>query len=147
MMRGVVQHGARQRGSSEPSAREREMYRLRMEERQSLREIGESFELSGERVRQLLALHFGLTGWPCVDHDRCALVALGDACRQFREHRGLSLAEVAASADIAVERLVAVEAGQLDADLSLLRSFASSIGIPLSTIVARAEELERRAAM
>lgn len=144
MMRSVVQHGARYSGGK-PSAREREMYRLRTEERRSLREIGERFELSGERVRQLLAFHFGLTGGLAVDGDRSALVALGDACRQFREQRGLSLVEVAGRTGIANDRLTALEAGQLDADIGLLKSLASSVGVPLSTILAEAEELERRA--
>lgn len=144
MMRSMVQHGARHSGGR-PSAREREMYRLRTEERRSLREIGERFELSGERVRQLLVFHFGLTGGQLVDGDRSALVALGDACRQFREQRGLSVVEVAGSAGITIDRLTALEAGQLDADIGLLKSFASSIRVPLSTILAKAEEFEGRA--
>lgn len=143
-MRCVVQNRARQI-KSKPSAREREMYRLRVVEGLSLREIGERFGLAGEQVRQLLSLHFGARGSPPADDDRRALLALGDACRELREQQGLSKAQVAAAARIAEDHLTALETGQLDADLDLLLAFARSIGVQLSTIVARADELERRA--
>lgn len=141
-MRNVAQRGAPPNKHS-PLTREREMYRLRVEECRSLRGIGERFGISEERVRQLLAAHFGLRGSPHGDRKKRALVALGEACRQLREQQGLSVAQVATSARVAVDCLSALEAGQLDPDLSLLKSFASSIGVPLSAIVARAEELER----
>lgn len=53
-----------QGGHPAPCAREREMFRLRASEGLSLREIGERFDLHGERVRQLLVLYFGLAGIP-----------------------------------------------------------------------------------
>ncbi len=44
--------------------REREMFRLRAVEGQTLNQIGERFGIKRERVRQLLRLHFGLDGVP-----------------------------------------------------------------------------------
>ncbi len=52
-------HGGRDRV---PNARNREMLRLRLIERLSLAEIGRRTGVSQERVRQLLRLHFGLSG-------------------------------------------------------------------------------------
>jgi hypothetical protein len=43
-----------------PGEREREMFRLRVVEGLTLKEIGERFGVIGERVRQLLAAYFGL---------------------------------------------------------------------------------------
>jgi predicted DNA-binding protein (UPF0251 family) len=42
--------------------REREILRLRLIEHLTLGEIGERIGISQERVRQLLSMHFGLTG-------------------------------------------------------------------------------------
>lgn len=44
--------------------REREMFRLRVVDGLTLSQIGEQFGIKGERVRQLLQLHFGLGGVP-----------------------------------------------------------------------------------
>jgi hypothetical protein len=44
------------------SDREREILRLRLIEHLTLKEIGERIGVSTERVRQLLNMHFGLTG-------------------------------------------------------------------------------------
>jgi len=44
--------------------REREMLRLRITEGLTLEEIGQRFTIGRERVRQLLALYFGLSGTP-----------------------------------------------------------------------------------
>jgi Sigma-70, region 4 len=53
--------GGRIRVSSE---RDLEMFRLRVVERLTLAEVGERTGVSQERVRQILRLHFGLTGTP-----------------------------------------------------------------------------------
>jgi transcriptional regulator with XRE-family HTH domain len=47
-----------------PGEREREMLRLRVVEGWTLKEIGERFSVIGERVRQLLAVYFGLHAPP-----------------------------------------------------------------------------------
>jgi hypothetical protein len=44
--------------------RAREMYRLRTEERLSFREIGERFDRSPERVRQIIVLYAHVGGLP-----------------------------------------------------------------------------------
>ncbi len=51
-------------GGHVQSEREREMFRLRAVEGQTLDQIGERFGIKRERVRQLLRLHFGLDGVP-----------------------------------------------------------------------------------
>lgn len=45
-----------------PDRRSRELLRLRLVERLTLDEIGQRHNISKERVRQLLALYFGLRG-------------------------------------------------------------------------------------
>jgi Sigma-70, region 4/Bacterial RNA polymerase, alpha chain C terminal domain len=47
-----------------PSDRTREMFRLRVVEGLTLKEVGERFGIIAERVRQIMALHFGLRGSP-----------------------------------------------------------------------------------
>jgi hypothetical protein len=47
-----------------PGERDLEMFRLRLVERLTLAEVGERTGVSQERVRQILRLHFGLTGKP-----------------------------------------------------------------------------------
>jgi hypothetical protein len=47
-----------------PSERNLEMFRLRLVERLTLAEIGARTGVSQERARQILRLHFGLTGTP-----------------------------------------------------------------------------------
>jgi DNA-binding CsgD family transcriptional regulator len=51
-------------GSHIHTEREREMFRLRAVEGLTFGEIAERFSLSQERVRQLLHMHFRLTGVP-----------------------------------------------------------------------------------
>ncbi len=52
------------RGSHVQTERELEMFRLRAVEGLTLAQIGAQFDIKGERVRQLLKLHFGLGGVP-----------------------------------------------------------------------------------
>jgi transcriptional regulator with XRE-family HTH domain len=47
-----------------PGEREREMFRLRVVEGLTLKEIGERFGIIAERARQILAVNFGLHGKP-----------------------------------------------------------------------------------
>ncbi|HEX5308965.1 MAG TPA: helix-turn-helix domain-containing protein [Solirubrobacteraceae bacterium] len=51
-------------GSHVQTERELQMFRLRAVEGLTLAQIGERFTVKGERVRQLLKLHFGLGGVP-----------------------------------------------------------------------------------
>jgi AraC-like DNA-binding protein/DNA-binding CsgD family transcriptional regulator len=52
------------RGAHVQTEREREMFRLRAVEGLTLAQIGERVGVTTERVRQLLKLHFGLSGTP-----------------------------------------------------------------------------------
>lgn len=148
MMRYMTQRRAQRHGLL-PTERELEMYRLRMVEGLSLREIGERFEIGPERVRQLLALHFDLRGTtrpPTIEvAERQALVALGAACRQLRQERSLTKTHVAKAAGIARARLVALESGRLDADLPLLMRLAHSLNVRAAALLQLAEDLQSQA--
>jgi transcriptional regulator with XRE-family HTH domain len=74
------------------------------------------------------------------------LLLLGKAIGQIRAERGLSVGELAAAAGIEIERVQALEAGQLDPDYELLLTLAEGLGVRPSALVIRAEELlaERR---
>lgn len=52
------------RGYKVPQEREREMFRLRAVEGQTLDQIGQHYGVIGERVRQILASYFGLSNVP-----------------------------------------------------------------------------------
>jgi Sigma-70, region 4 len=47
-----------------PNGRSRDIFRLRIVEGLTLKEVGERFGINAERVRQILARHFGLRGSP-----------------------------------------------------------------------------------
>jgi DNA-binding NarL/FixJ family response regulator len=47
-----------------PNDRNRDIFRLRIVEGLTLKEVGERFGINAERVRQILARHFGLRGSP-----------------------------------------------------------------------------------
>lgn len=47
-----------------PNDRSREMFRLRIVEGLTLKEIAERFGINAERVRQIMAMYFGLRGSP-----------------------------------------------------------------------------------
>src|ERR1700694_2679574 len=57
-------------GGHRASERELDMFRLRAVEGLTYDEIAKRFDLSRERVRQLLGLHFGLDGVPPAVKDR-----------------------------------------------------------------------------
>jgi transcriptional regulator with XRE-family HTH domain len=59
-------------GKSLPGEREREMFWLRAVEGLTLKQIGERFEVIGERVRQLLVVYVGLDGPPPATKRRSA---------------------------------------------------------------------------
>jgi AraC-like DNA-binding protein len=78
------------------TAREREIFRLRVVEGLTLDEIGERFAVKRERVRQLLKLHFRLNGVPPAANVRRARTRLasdpsleGMRPHTFRERRRL----------------------------------------------------------
>jgi DNA-binding XRE family transcriptional regulator len=54
----------------------------------------------------------------------------------WREHRGLSRADVAAAAGVAVEVLEAVESGKEDVPLRIMQAFARALRVDLDDLVA-----------
>ena len=108
--------------------REREMFRLRAVEGLTLAQIGVQFDISTERVRQLLKLHFGLSGTPPAAKRRPPVqpreLTLRERRRMYRlarlmvmrnYHRPLTLEQVArnlASSPRQLQRAYA-ESGQL----------------------------------
>jgi transcriptional regulator with XRE-family HTH domain len=72
------------------------------------------------------------------------LLILGEAVRAVREQHGLSAGGLAAAADIAPARVVALEEGRLDPDFELLLRLAESMDIRPSAFVLRAEALDSR---
>jgi transcriptional regulator with XRE-family HTH domain len=73
--------------------------------------------------------------------DEQELVLLGRAIRQLREQRGVSASELAAASGFERQQISAVEAGRLDPTYDLLIALADGLGVALSALVRRAEEL------
>ncbi|HEY7934915.1 MAG TPA: helix-turn-helix transcriptional regulator [Solirubrobacteraceae bacterium] len=67
------------------------------------------------------------------------LLALGQAIREERDRQGLSVDALAAAARVDTNRLLALEAGELDPDYDLLIALAQALDIQPSRFVTRAE--------
>lgn len=72
---------------------------------------------------------------------RQRLVALGTTIRNARRERGLSLADLAASASIEREQLQAIELGRYDPAFDVLIDLARGLDTKLSVLVTRSESL------
>jgi len=70
-----------------------------------------------------------------------SLANLGRAIRELREKKSVDQDDLAAAADITVEKLLALEAGKLDPDYDLMIALAHGLGGTPSTIILRAEGL------
>ena len=68
--------------------------------------------------------------------------ALGLAIRQAREDAGLSQAQLAVHAGLAVGTLSRLEAGATDPSWSSVKALADALGVPLAQIAKRAEAVE-----
>ncbi len=117
------------RGAHVQTEREREMFRLRAVEGLTLAQIGERVGVTTERVRQLLKLHFGLSGTPPAVKRRPPVqpreLTISERRHMYRlarlmvmrnYHRPLTLEQVArtlASSPRQLQRAYA-EFGQLD---------------------------------
>lgn len=62
---------------------------------------------------------------------------LGQAIRQAREDAGLTQAQLAVHAGLAVGTLTRLEAGSTDPSWSSVRAIAQALGVPLSELVRR----------
>lgn len=66
-------------------------------------------------------------------HDHASTIrAFGDAVRERRKHLGLTQAEVAELADVAVRTVHAVEAGKATIRLDALLAVLDAVGLQLS---------------
>jgi ribosome-binding protein aMBF1 (putative translation factor) len=74
--------------------------------------------------------------------DPATLRALGAAVRDFRTRAGLSVSELAARLSLPAEHVEALEAGLVHPRLATVVAFASALGVPLSDLARRADELE-----
>src|ERR1700733_12762601 len=77
------------------------------------------------------------------DRQKHDLLMLGRAIRALREQRGLHVSELAAATGIDSTRLDALERGQLDPDLELLRKLAEGMNLRPSAFFVQAERMSR----
>ena len=79
-----------------------------------------------------------------MTNERQQLRFLGQAIRSVRDEKTLSVADLAIGADISLERLKALERGELDPDYELLIRLAECLDTRPSAFIIRAEDLSRR---
>jgi transcriptional regulator with XRE-family HTH domain len=72
------------------------------------------------------------------------LIALGMAVREARTERGLTLEELARRADLDVSYISIIERGQRNPTWGTVRRISIGLGIRLSDLADRAEEMERK---
>ena len=70
-----------------------------------------------------------------MDHIDDVLDAVGPRLRHLRRHRGITLADLAATTGISQSTLSRLESGQRRANLQLLLPLASAYGVPLDDLV------------
>jgi transcriptional regulator with XRE-family HTH domain len=75
--------------------------------------------------------------------DARGLAALGTAIETLRTEADLSADELAARAELAVESVTAIEAGQEEPTWGDLRRIAHALRVPLKQLLQLAERLER----
>jgi ribosome-binding protein aMBF1 (putative translation factor) len=92
-----------------------------------------------ERERRVARRH-GRRNTALWDRD-AELVFLGQAIREIREQRDISLSELAGKAGVRERRLVRVEAGSLEPDYELLVKLTRALGIQPRILMRRAETL------
>ena len=69
------------------------------------------------------------------------LLALGRALSEIRGERGMGVAKLAGAAGIDLKLIATLEAGRLNPSYELLVALAEGLGVPVSVLVIRAEEL------
>jgi transcriptional regulator with XRE-family HTH domain len=68
------------------------------------------------------------------------LAWLGDRVKALRQERGMTLQQLAATADVSVSMLSAVERGQKAATITVLGRVAAGMGMPVARLVAEPAE-------
>jgi transcriptional regulator with XRE-family HTH domain len=69
------------------------------------------------------------------EHEHTELRCLGERVRQLREHKRLSVAELAAKTGVKMQRIRELEAGRFDPTLDVLIALARGLEIRLSGLV------------
>ncbi len=147
VLRVLHQHGKTLKPTAKRNARpltERnlEIFRLRVVEGHTLREVGEQVGIGIERVRQILARYFGLHGEPPAakvqprrNRNRTTVPdcsQLGNAIQGLRIARGLTIEQVATKTELSAEQLERIEDGERDPTWTTLYRLA----VALDTTVA-----------
>ncbi len=88
----------------------------------------------------------GMTDLEVVAPAAMDFLALGRRLRHYRQAKGLTLDEMGAAVGRAPSHLSLIENGRREPKLSLLRALATTLGVPLSDLLA-AEPPSRRAAL
>ena len=68
-----------------------------------------------------------------------AVLDSGNPIRVWREHRGLSQAELAAQVGISASYLSQLESGERDGTIEVLQGVAAALGVDLDDLVGRSE--------
>jgi transcriptional regulator with XRE-family HTH domain len=79
-----------------------------------------------------------------IDPHRHDLQMLGEAIRELRERHRLTADELCTAAGLSSPQLAELEDGRLDPDLELIAAIARALGVRLSEIFVRAEQLAAR---
>jgi transcriptional regulator with XRE-family HTH domain len=69
--------------------------------------------------------------------------ALGEAICRLRDERGLEQHDVAERANLNTSQLSRLEHGRIKPSWGTVRRVAAALGLPMSELVARAEQIER----
>ncbi|HEV2790460.1 MAG TPA: helix-turn-helix transcriptional regulator [Solirubrobacterales bacterium] len=80
---------------------------------------------------------------PSLDPDK-VLRALGQAVNEARKEKGLTQEELALRVDLHETYISLIERGQRNPTMGVVRRISHILGVPLSELAGRAEELERK---
>jgi|SRR5579863_5924156 len=152
------QHGETLKPNTRKNARpltERnlEIFRLRVVEGHTLREVGEQVGVGIERVRQILASHFGLYGEPPAAkvqprRNRNRSITpdcsqLGSAIQRLRTAKEMTINDISAKTDMSAEQLERIEDGLRDPTWTTLHRLAVALDTTVA-LLAYAIEVEPR---
>src|SRR5262245_53917111 len=79
-----------------------------------------------------------------ADSDPRFLASLGRRVREAREQRGMARKVLSAAADVSERYLAALEAGEGNASIVLLRRVAAALGLQLTDLLDNGESSEQR---